>query len=856
MKRDNIYRLINSFAVVVAVAMVGVGCQKQSAEETFSDENPINFSVDVATTKAALTQYDESSTDGTNNFTSFSVYGSEVSKDAPTTAISEIFNGKQVALGEDGVWSYDDLQYLSIASAMSVMAVAPYDLTDCGLGVTPSANSIEIEYTVPSDATAQPDLMLATVAPTGEVDNISLNFDHQLAAIRFSLKGGGASFDVVSVKVAGVSASGTLTATADDAGTREWSDLATVSDADDKFEAGLIDSPTSLTDGSTIQITDDDGYLMMIPQTLSLYSQIEVTISYLDNQLATKYIPLDGTEWQAGKIYDYTINVYDVGSDFDFTLSVLDWGEEGDTYTHNSDDETAGMNASIWINLDDYTSYDDLQEAVAVRLEAGITDLVVTGDYITSAEDLLGDGTSSNPSPLATQGVTSIDMSLATGLTSIPAYAFYYCNTLKSIELPKTVTTIDNYAFARCTVLESINLSSITSIGNYAFSSCKALKSLNLPSVTSVGSSTFDSCTTLTSVDMPLLAEISGSNTFYYCTKLASVYMPLLTKISGNRTFNYCYALASVDMPSLTEISGYYTFEYCSALASVDMPSLTEISGYYTFEYCSILASVDMPSLTEISGDYTFNDRSVLASVNMPSLTEISGDNTFESCSILASVNMPSLTEISGDYTFESCSALASVDMPSLEMMSGDYTFASCSDLTSVNMPVLNTISGTYTFRFCTQLTKISLLSLVCISGQSTFYRCESLLNIDLPKVEELVRFTFSNCYALEKIELPKATNLDYAIFNSCSDLESIYLTAQSTINIIYYSGYDADIWSNSNLYLHEDTELDVDFIVKNDLNQQIYYGDNKYTWKSITFVDDDGNEVAYIDENGDKVYY
>ncbi len=58
----------------------------------------------------------------------------------------------------------------------------------------------------------------------------------------------------------------------------------------------------------------------------------------------------------------------------------------------------------------------------------------------------------------ATDLVTA-DLSAATGLTSIPAYAFAGCTGLTTVTLPSSVTSIDDTAFYGCTALASITTS-------------------------------------------------------------------------------------------------------------------------------------------------------------------------------------------------------------------------------------------------------------------------------------------------------------------------------------------------------------------------------------------------------------
>ena len=81
-------------------------------------------------------------------------------------------------------------------------------------------------------------------------------------------------------------------------------------------------------------------------------------------------------------------------------------------------------------------------------------------------------------------------------VTSIGGGAFYYCESLTSINIPEGVTNIGASAFYRCSSLTSINIpESLTSIGKCAFDGCSSLTSINIPEgLTSIGKEAFWGC--------------------------------------------------------------------------------------------------------------------------------------------------------------------------------------------------------------------------------------------------------------------------------------------------------------------------------------------------------------------------
>ena len=93
---------------------------------------------------------------------------------------------------------------------------------------------------------------------------------------------------------------------------------------------------------------------------------------------------------------------------------------------------------------------------------------------------------------------------------NIPAYAFYNCDLIETINLPSTVESLGNYTFYNCSALNRMNSSNVNTlnmptglltIGSYAFSGCSGLTSIVIPdSVTSIENRAFDDCSGLKTV--------------------------------------------------------------------------------------------------------------------------------------------------------------------------------------------------------------------------------------------------------------------------------------------------------------------------------------------------------------------
>ena len=127
-------------------------------------------------------------------------------------------------------------------------------------------------------------------------------------------------------------------------------------------------------------------------------------------------------------------------------------------------------------------------------------------------------------------------------VTSIGEYAFYYCQSLRSIMIPEGVESIGDSAFSSCSNLTSINIpSSVTSIGNFAFSHCSNLTSIDIPSsVTSIGSWAFAYCRGLTNIVIPNSVTSIGDLAFYNCENLNSIIIPKGVESIGDSAFSNC----------------------------------------------------------------------------------------------------------------------------------------------------------------------------------------------------------------------------------------------------------------------------------------------------------------------------
>lgn len=143
-------------------------------------------------------------------------------------------------------------------------------------------------------------------------------------------------------------------------------------------------------------------------------------------------------------------------------------------------------------------------------------------------------------------------------VTAISDYAFYECETLKSLIIPTTVQTIGDYAAFGCEKLNTLSIgSNVKTIGKYAFSETSLL-SVDLPlSVTSIDNYAFAGCTKLTQLKTGNGLKQIGRSAFYNCNSLATVTLGVKVNSIGTSAFAGCAALQTlnVNMPDPTMIT-------------------------------------------------------------------------------------------------------------------------------------------------------------------------------------------------------------------------------------------------------------------------------------------------------------
>ena len=238
-----------------------------------------------------------------------------------------------------------------------------------------------------------------------------------------------------------------------------------------------------------------------------------------------------------------------------------------------------------YIEADENTTAETLQNAIAAKLAAGETDI-----RIKLAEDADATMFSAITAALAAADIAegSIDLTIS-GVKAVPEYGFfdyvnYFDNNEKNIAGDK---------------LKSLTLTDVETIGEYAFSACTNLEAVNMPNVVTIGKFAFNEYTKgtkLTSLDLPNATTI-GENAFAYSSLLISVNLPKVVTI-GLQAFDNC-DIRTLDLPEVTTIGGMAFLDNYN-LVSCSAPKATTIDSY-PWGNCSKLETLELTA----AGNFT-----------------------------------------------------------------------------------------------------------------------------------------------------------------------------------------------------------------------------------------------------------
>ena len=310
--------------------------------------------------------------DGQIRFSPFSeatraLIENEADLQAATFQVYDFLNGSEY-INEtisyaDGAWNYasgNTYTWKSGTHKLFGYTAGAGTLTDNVLTVsktltTADADQVDLLY---SEIVKTTDTEWKTAAGHTDQTPVTLNLKHMLSAVSITLKNC-TDYDASVTKVTAPAIPNAGSATVSYAGDKVDVTYGAVSASGSFVSAAPISSATALASQKSIDVlkmaaADAKGYQMVWPQTLAK-DAVTVTVSYTLNgtTYTDKTVTLPADTWEAGKKYDYILQILPSDIHLKFVVQPWDAGEAGaiDTSTGSINmSNVTWMNTKLMVN--------------------------------------------------------------------------------------------------------------------------------------------------------------------------------------------------------------------------------------------------------------------------------------------------------------------------------------------------------------------------------------------------------------------------------------------------------------------------------------------------------------------------
>ena len=221
--------------------------------------------------------------------------------------------------GEEYMWPGDgNLTFVAVTNAPNLESVFVPNCTADSEDILES-----FTYTVPTDATAQNDIVLAKATYDGGYEaSAPLKFEHIMTAVNVQI-GAVSAGTIESITLKGVYNKGSY-----NVDTNKWTvDTTSKADYSVKFAGGGNSFTTTGSQTSGTAINADNATFMFIPQELGVGAVMEVVFKDADQQSHILSGEINGDIWSMA----YTVN-YRISIDQDFTLTIEPTGKKLDAH--------------------------------------------------------------------------------------------------------------------------------------------------------------------------------------------------------------------------------------------------------------------------------------------------------------------------------------------------------------------------------------------------------------------------------------------------------------------------------------------------------------------------------------------
>lgn len=503
------------------------------------------------------------------------------------------------------------------------------------------------------------------------------------------------------------------------------------------------------------------------------------------------------------------------------------------SYETYDDESLAALDLGGTVSIGDYAFY-KTGEALELTIPATVKTI---GNHAFEGSDYtryLTSVTFEEGSALETIGAYAFSrakissFNVPASVTSIGAYAFYYCSELTSltfeegtapltfgttygndtgnvlnetlvteIHFPGRLTVIGESAFDRNSKIETVTFgdqytdsgftkSNLTTIGEGAFRYASALSAITIPAsvkntdVIAIGNDAFleSGLTSVTFEESDEGVLTIGTSAFSGCKSLLSMNLP---KRLGD------FTSGSTTIPALANGTGVFPTadDDGNGFNSV---SITEGNALY--------ASKDGILYTSDFKELVYCPPAKEGTVEVDARTERIGTNAFANCKKLTAITFPadSVCKQIGAGAFSGCSLLVNMKLPDSVAAIGEGAFLNCNELVSLRLPA-SLSSFDPAMLGCKKLTALTVsennpnFSSV---GGVLFSKDETTLVYYLPTREnaeytvpdgtkEIADKAFSENVSLTKVTLPASLERVGAnAFSNCMSLETVSFAAES----------------------------------------------------------------------------
>lgn len=374
------------------------------------------------------------------------------------------------------------------------------------------------------------------------------------------------------------------------------------------------------------------------------------------------------------------------------------------------------------------------------------------------------------------------DLTIPSGITSIPDYAFRGAVNLKSVTIPDNVKEIGNDAFAGCNGLESVTLGKrVAKIGDRAFAECPSLYVVNNRS------------------SLPLE---SGSDRFGEIAKNAKILIGndeneytlidgFLFRVTGGeyQLFAYVGNEDNVTLPMSVNGSSYEIYRLSGA-KNVTVPNGVTHIDNEAFSGSESLLSITLPDTVKSIGDYAFFGCKNLSSVALGAGLENIGNYAFAYTKI-SDITLPLSAKSIGDGAFYDCNELSSIDIPAGVNRIGYGIFSSCDSMEKILIQKENTeyysegnsIIHKATMTLIAGCNKSAIPEGVAAIEKNAFFGSNELEAVIIPdSVTKIGASAFEGCTSLRQVEMGAGvTHIGDWAFANCRSLEGITVGSDVT---------------------------------------------------------------------------